>query len=47
LRHEHFSVLRDAIDAGDGREVKNTGDGLMVAFASPSKRSRAACACSS
>jgi len=37
LRHEHFSVLRDAIDAGDGREVKNTGDGLMVAFASPSE----------
>ena len=36
LRREHFSVLRDAIKACEGREVKNTGDGLMVAFASPS-----------
>src|SRR5215208_3950221 len=36
LRHEHFSVLRNAIGAGEGREVKNTGDGVMVAFASSS-----------
>ena len=36
LRREHFGVLRDAIEAGEGREVKNTGDGLMVAFASSS-----------
>ena len=36
LREEHFELLRDAIATGGGREVKNTGDGLMVAFASPS-----------
>jgi len=36
LRREHFSVLRDAIEAGEGREVKNTGDGLMVSFTSSS-----------
>ncbi len=36
LRREHFSVLRNAIGAGEGREVKNTGDGVMVAFASSS-----------
>src|SRR5215204_3635034 len=36
LRHEHFSVLRAAMNACDGQEVKNTGDGLMVAFTSPS-----------
>jgi class 3 adenylate cyclase/tetratricopeptide (TPR) repeat protein len=32
LRREHFSLLRAAIDAAGGREVKNLGDGLMVAF---------------
>jgi len=36
LRREHFSVLRDAVEAFEGREVKNTGDGLMVAFPSSS-----------
>jgi len=36
LRREHFGVLREAIDACEGREVKNLGDGLMVAFASSS-----------
>ncbi|MGO9490402.1 MAG: ATP-binding protein [Solirubrobacteraceae bacterium] len=36
LREEHFELLRDAIASSDGREVKNTGDGLMVAFASAS-----------
>ncbi len=36
LREQHFDLLRDAIVAADGREVKNTGDGLMVAFSSPS-----------
>ncbi len=36
LRREHFGVLRSAMNACSGREVKNTGDGLMVAFASPS-----------
>ena len=36
LREEHFDLLRDAIVASGGREVKNTGDGLMVAFSSAS-----------
>ena len=36
LREEHFELLRDAIASSNGREVKNTGDGLMVAFASAS-----------
>ena len=36
LRREHFDLLREAIASCDGREVKNTGDGLMVAFASAS-----------
>ncbi len=36
LRQEHFSVLRSAIGDTEGREVKNTGDGLMLAFSSSS-----------
>ena len=36
LRREHFAVLRQALAATGGTEVKNTGDGLMAAFASPS-----------
>ena len=36
LREEHFELLRDAIASSGGREVKNTGDGLMAAFASAS-----------
>jgi class 3 adenylate cyclase len=36
LREEHFELLRDAIASSAGREVKNTGDGLMVAFSSAS-----------
>jgi class 3 adenylate cyclase len=36
LREEHFGLLRDAIAATGGRELKNLGDGLMVVFASPS-----------
>jgi class 3 adenylate cyclase len=36
LRREHFGLLRKAVEASQGREVKNTGDGLMVAFASSS-----------
>jgi len=36
LRREHFGVLGGAIKACEGQEVKNTGDGLMAAFASPS-----------
>ena len=34
LRREHFATLRRAVAAHGGREVKSTGDGLMVAFAS-------------
>ena len=34
LRREHFDALRHEIAQNDGREVKSTGDGLMVAFAS-------------
>ena len=33
-RREHFAALRLAVADHDGREVKSTGDGLMVAFAS-------------
>ncbi len=36
LREEHFDLLRDAIASSGGREVKNTGDGLLVAFSSAS-----------
>ena len=42
LRREHFDVLREAIEACDGREVKNLGDGLMVSFASSSGAVRCA-----
>jgi hypothetical protein len=35
LRREHFTILRDATEQGGGREVKNLGDGLMLAFGSP------------
>ena len=37
LRQTHFAVLREAIVATGGTEVKNLGDGLMVAFSSPSR----------
>jgi class 3 adenylate cyclase len=42
LRDEHFAVLREATAACGGREVKNTGDGLMVAFSSASAAVRCA-----
>ena len=32
LRRKHFSMLRQAIAASGGTEVKNLGDGLMVVF---------------
>jgi class 3 adenylate cyclase len=44
LREEHFGLLRDAIASSRGREVKNTGDGLMVAFPSASEAVRCAVA---
>jgi DNA-binding NarL/FixJ family response regulator/class 3 adenylate cyclase len=34
IRRDHFATLRQAIAEHGGREVKSTGDGLMVAFAS-------------
>ncbi len=34
LRREHFGLLREVISEFGGREIKNTGDGLMVAFGS-------------
>jgi DNA-binding NarL/FixJ family response regulator/class 3 adenylate cyclase len=34
MRREHFEALRSAIGQHGGREVKSTGDGLMVAFSS-------------
>jgi DNA-binding NarL/FixJ family response regulator len=34
VRREHFAVLRRAVAEHGGREVKSTGDGLMVAFPS-------------
>lgn len=35
LRRRHFGLLRDALRDHRGQEVKNLGDGLMVAFESP------------
>jgi class 3 adenylate cyclase/tetratricopeptide (TPR) repeat protein len=35
-RQGHFSVLRQALAAHEGREVKNLGDGIMAVFSSPS-----------
>ena len=37
LRATHFGVLRAAVGAAGGVEVKNLGDGLMVAFTSLSR----------
>src|SRR6202035_2828472 len=36
MREEHFALLRDAIAGVQAKEVKNTGDGLMIAFSSAS-----------
>lgn len=36
LRREHFGLLRSRVAEHGGREVKNLGDGLMVAFHAPS-----------
>jgi class 3 adenylate cyclase/tetratricopeptide (TPR) repeat protein len=37
LRQTHFRLLRGAVTASAGTEVKNLGDGLMVVFSSPSR----------
>ena len=34
LRREYFEILREATDSAGGREVKNTGDGIMAVFES-------------
>ena len=44
LREEHFALLRDAITSCGGKEVKNTGDGLMIAFSSASAAVKCAAA---
>jgi class 3 adenylate cyclase/tetratricopeptide (TPR) repeat protein len=36
LRRQHFSILRRALSDCDGREIKNTGDGLMIVFGAAS-----------
>jgi class 3 adenylate cyclase len=41
LRQEHFGLLRGALQRTGGREVKNLGDGLIVAFSSALSRWRA------
>jgi DNA-binding NarL/FixJ family response regulator/class 3 adenylate cyclase len=42
VRREHFEALRRAVAEHDGREIKSTGDGLMVVF--PSAVSAVRCA---
>ena len=37
LRQTHFGLLRAALAAAGGTEVKNLGDGLMVTFSSLSR----------
>ena len=37
FRQSHFRLLRGAIAGSGGTEVKNLGDGLMVAYSSPSR----------
>ncbi len=36
LRDEFFALLREVIEPSGGKEFKNTGDGLFVAFSSAS-----------
>jgi class 3 adenylate cyclase len=43
-RRRHFALLRKAVTEAGGTEVKNTGDGLMVIFASASAALRCAVA---
>jgi class 3 adenylate cyclase len=37
LRQTHFRLLRSAVSASGGVEVKNLGDGLMVTYTSPTR----------
>lgn len=34
VRHAHDEIVRDAIRANEGREIKHTGDGIMACFGS-------------
>ncbi len=43
IRLEHFGLIRGALAETGGKEVKNTGDGLMVAF--DSAAAAVSCAC--
>lgn len=42
LRRTHFSLIRRAVKAAGGNEVKTLGDGLMAVFASPVQATRCA-----
>jgi class 3 adenylate cyclase/DNA-binding CsgD family transcriptional regulator len=42
LRHVHFSLVRQALNAAGGDEVKTLGDGLMAVFSSPVQAARCA-----
>ena len=44
VRRAHFAMLRDALGRHGGREVKTTGDGLMVVFPSAVEAVRCAVA---
>ena len=44
VRRKHFAAMREAIAGHGGNEVKSTGDGLMVAFASAAAAVRCAIA---
>ena len=44
VRRDHFAAIRQAIAEHGGNEVKSTGDGLMVAFASAAAAVRCAIA---
>jgi class 3 adenylate cyclase len=46
LRGEHFGLLRGEIERAGGREVKNTGDGLLAAFDRPRRLFRVRSRCS-
>jgi len=39
----HDRIVRDALGAGGGREIKHTGDGIMAAFLSAVSAVRSAC----
>jgi class 3 adenylate cyclase len=42
LRRTHFSLVRRAVSAAGGNEVKTLGDGLMAVFSSPVQATRCA-----